>query len=902
MSRTDSPRLRQLCLEYPYDRLEEATAGFHESRRLGAGTAGTVYRGEMPDGSDVAVKVIDLEALGEDAAVSGFEDEIATLSRFRHPNLVVLIGWARRDTRRFLVYEFLSEGDVQQRLRKCKEPGGRPFLWHERLAAARDAATGLAHLHNGLPRAFHRDVKSANILLGSGGAKMADFGLSCMAKTSKDKDLLCEFPSGTPGYTCPTYIKTGKVTEGSEVYSFGTVLLELLLNLMPAGRLGGEILYPIKEAVAPDQPGAAQRCLQALDSTARWPLAAAAEVASLALACVDPDDGQRPLFNEVCRGLRGILDRFPPDDAEVNPATPIRIVYVSKPVPGAASPAAEQQGRRPQQDQASTPAAAKPVVRAGGEAPSTYLVVADAAEAPADAHPPANVQADSARRHAELARALDARLPDGIRAPRAQTPQRAEMRRPSKGAVALDVAAPVVAQAALGTPRTRGATGQTLVSKPAALTVRACEASTPRPDVDGPVPQASVPQQPPRAAGPAWPRGSDVLLEVVQACGADLAALPRHVRSLLLSPAADNSGCRVAQLGRHFQAEWFEALLADPTSRQSVSRHACDIAWGGSVCSSPPVLRTLGSNLLTVDEFVVKREQQVALQPGSRISFMFKQSDGELGIALTLAVRCTGGVLSVPTPSRPSRPATPTPRADSLARCITPRQRQSGASPSGLPGEAKKIGITPDRRRRLVPASSGRAGRLGDGQEHWELECIFAAGLRHDALVAAVGAARSFRFALGLGGATVSVGRQQQVAVFEALLAHQPELLGFVSRSHLQLESDGNGGITVTNLSQNVVIKNTANLLNRGDVANVGVNDTLSFAAQVELMRGVGLDTAAKGGRGSEEGHNPREKVSIAPFLTFRLSLVAAPESSATSPPCSACTPRQACDGMALPT
>lgn len=116
-----SVQLRHICLEYPYAQLEAATANFNDSHRLGSGFAGTVYRAEMPDGSDAAVKVIDLEALGDDSMLAGFEEEIAVLSKFRHPNLVVLMGWARQGTKRFLIYEYLSGGDAHQRLQKCKE-------------------------------------------------------------------------------------------------------------------------------------------------------------------------------------------------------------------------------------------------------------------------------------------------------------------------------------------------------------------------------------------------------------------------------------------------------------------------------------------------------------------------------------------------------------------------------------------------------------------------------------------------------------------------------------------------------------------------------------------------------------------------------------------------------------
>jgi len=226
--------LRSICLEFPYEKLAAATGGFHPSRLLGCGNAGSVYRAEMADGSPAAVKVIDL-AKHNDAAITGFEDEITILSKFRHPNLVVLMGWSQRDTRRFLVYEFLGGGDVSQRLEKAKMPGGHPFPWQERLAVALDAATGLSYLHNATPRAFHRDIKSANILMSRAGAKMADFGISCVTKQipgpgTADLAMRCKTTCGTPGYACPTYIQTGVITEGSEVYSFGIVLLELLLN------------------------------------------------------------------------------------------------------------------------------------------------------------------------------------------------------------------------------------------------------------------------------------------------------------------------------------------------------------------------------------------------------------------------------------------------------------------------------------------------------------------------------------------------------------------------------------------------------------------------------------------------------------------------------------------------
>eukprot|EP00439_Symbiodinium_sp_Y106_P067983 s983_g11.t1 len=141
---------------------------------------GPVASSDTPDGSDVAIKAIDLSVLmgkGECPEDAGFEDEVTLLSKFRHPHLVTLLGWGQHCLQRFLVYEFLSGGDVFQRLHKC-HCGQQGFPWHDRLSVLLDAASGLSHMHNATPKAFHRDIKSANILLDRHGtAKMADFGV-----------------------------------------------------------------------------------------------------------------------------------------------------------------------------------------------------------------------------------------------------------------------------------------------------------------------------------------------------------------------------------------------------------------------------------------------------------------------------------------------------------------------------------------------------------------------------------------------------------------------------------------------------------------------------------------------------------------------------------------------------
>eukprot|EP00746_Dinoflagellata_sp_MGD_P124849 gnl/MRDRNA2_/MRDRNA2_59489_c0_seq1.p2 gnl/MRDRNA2_/MRDRNA2_59489_c0~~gnl/MRDRNA2_/MRDRNA2_59489_c0_seq1.p2 ORF type:complete len:269 (-),score=51.14 gnl/MRDRNA2_/MRDRNA2_59489_c0_seq1:692-1498(-) len=239
-----SKNLREFSIEFSWDEVRSATGSFTKQRALGQGAAGTVFSGVLRDGTDVAIKLLDTpngvsdNGFGEDIG-GGFEEEVRLLSRCRHPNLVLLLGFAREKEhcgRGALVYELLPGGDVHARLQRPHD-----FSWHERLRIAIDSARGLSHLHAHEPEVFHRDIKTANILLdGAGNGKMADFGLACMCpargreRCRTGSGLLVDKPAGTPGYADPVYAVTRVITEASEVYSFGMVLLELLSCRPPA--------------------------------------------------------------------------------------------------------------------------------------------------------------------------------------------------------------------------------------------------------------------------------------------------------------------------------------------------------------------------------------------------------------------------------------------------------------------------------------------------------------------------------------------------------------------------------------------------------------------------------------------------------------------------------------------
>jgi len=291
--------LNKYSLEYSHEELLHATHNFNSDLLLGSGSFGVVFRGVQRDGCEVAIKVLEVPEK------AGFEEEVRVLSRFRHPNLVILMGFARHGTQRFLVYELLCGGDVYTRLWKSCT-ANVPFTWRQRASAAFDAACGLSHLHNSTPKAFHRDIKTANILLDRNGtAKMADFGLACLSHVAAQK---VKVAAGTVGYACPHYAQRAIVTEGSEVYSFGVVILEILTALRPATveqTLDGCQQYRFLVSLI---NGDARAAVAMADFKANWPSDVSQALSLLALRCIQQDELMRPRFTGIVKELRPLRD------------------------------------------------------------------------------------------------------------------------------------------------------------------------------------------------------------------------------------------------------------------------------------------------------------------------------------------------------------------------------------------------------------------------------------------------------------------------------------------------------------------------------------------------------------------------------------------------------------------
>ncbi|MBA0547872.1 hypothetical protein Golob_019006 [Gossypium lobatum] len=281
-----------------YKILEKATNKFHHGNILGEGGFGCVYKAQFNDGSYAAVKKLDCAS--QDAEKE-YENEVGLLCRFKHSNIISLLGYSSDNDTRFIVYELMENGSLETQLHGPSH--GSSLTWHRRMKIALDTARGLEYLHEHCnPPVIHRDLKSSNILLDLDfNAKLSDFGLAVTdAATNKNNLKL----SGTLGYVAPEYLLDGKLTDKSDVYAFGVVLLELLLGRKPVEKLAPAQCQSIVIWAMP-QLTDRSKLPNIVDPVIRntMDLKHLYQVAAVAVLCVQPEPSYRPLITDVLHSL-----------------------------------------------------------------------------------------------------------------------------------------------------------------------------------------------------------------------------------------------------------------------------------------------------------------------------------------------------------------------------------------------------------------------------------------------------------------------------------------------------------------------------------------------------------------------------------------------------------------------
>ncbi|GAB66488.1 protein kinase domain containing protein [Plasmodium cynomolgi strain B] len=292
--------LKILSNKYHYSDIVQATNNFAEENKIAKGGNGVVYKGMLKSCISVAIKVLHKNEN------NGFENEVIIMSRYRHKNILSLLGYAVNPNYFYLIYEYVHLGDLRTLLFNhyyfysvrdrenaeahvacnVKKQGNPEFssskkkispygnnhllmnkqgdhrngmnnlrfslLAHEYLESTQrmplflsfnvrlniliQIINVLCYLHTSSPIVYHRDLKSANILIDEKfNAKLGDFGLSFVYKNNNN---VFNLTGGTPGYADPYYISTHEINEQTEIYSFGALILEMLVSKSPAVHVG----------------------------------------------------------------------------------------------------------------------------------------------------------------------------------------------------------------------------------------------------------------------------------------------------------------------------------------------------------------------------------------------------------------------------------------------------------------------------------------------------------------------------------------------------------------------------------------------------------------------------------------------------------------------------------------
>ncbi|XP_013716551.2 calmodulin-binding receptor-like cytoplasmic kinase 1 isoform X1 [Brassica napus] len=290
---------------FSFAELQRATAKFSTVHQIGEGGFGTVFKGKLDDGTFVAIKRARKNNYGR-SWLREFKNEIYTLSKIEHMNLVKLYGFLEHEDEKVIVVEYVGNGNLREHLDGLR---GNRLEMAERLEIAIDVAHALTYLHTYTDTpVIHRDIKASNILITEKlRAKVADFGFARLVSEDPGATHVSTQVKGSAGYVDPDYLRTFQLSDKSDVYSFGVLLIELVTGRRPI-----ELKRPrkdrltVKWALSRLKDGETVLVMDPLLKRNRAAIEVAEKMLRLARECVGPTRGTRPAMKECVEKLWGI--------------------------------------------------------------------------------------------------------------------------------------------------------------------------------------------------------------------------------------------------------------------------------------------------------------------------------------------------------------------------------------------------------------------------------------------------------------------------------------------------------------------------------------------------------------------------------------------------------------------
>ncbi|XP_051122862.1 rust resistance kinase Lr10-like [Andrographis paniculata] len=296
-------------VKYSYSEIKKMTENFNQ--KLGEGGYGTVYKGKLRSGPEVAVKLMDQSTASEEEFIS----EVGTIGQIHHVNVVQLIGFCVEGSKYALVYEYMSNGSLDRYIFNQQSLDILALNYETMFEIALGVARGIGYLHHGCNmQILHFDIKPHNILLDEKfNPKISDFGLAQLYPAG-GSTINLPAARGTIGYMAPEmfYRNIGSISYKADVYSFGMLLMEM------AGRRKSRN-PPAEDAKQVYFPWWAYEQLRAgkdieiADGIGEEERRMARRIVMVGLWCIQMAPSDRPAMNRVVGMLEGDSDiEMPP--------------------------------------------------------------------------------------------------------------------------------------------------------------------------------------------------------------------------------------------------------------------------------------------------------------------------------------------------------------------------------------------------------------------------------------------------------------------------------------------------------------------------------------------------------------------------------------------------------------